>query len=91
VNGHDQDDDKPGALSPNATPDHVKPGAPPPARRRDPRSRIRLLEKLPKLAFASWSAKEDFKADEEWAGIVSLRSDAVLAPLENLVPGRGGE
>jgi hypothetical protein len=90
VNGQDQDDDKPGALSPDANPDPVTPDSPP-VRKRDPRSRIRLLEKLPKLAFASWSAKEDFKADEEWAGIVSLRSDAVLAPLENLVPGRRGE
>ena len=72
------------------TPDGAAPAAPPPARRRDPRFRVGLIERLPKLGFASWSAKEDFKVDQEWAGIVSLRSDAVLGPLEPLAPERRG-
>jgi hypothetical protein len=62
----------------------------PPARRRDPRFRIGLIEKLPRLGFTSWTAKTDFPVDEEWAGIVSLRSDSVLEPLEPLAPGRRG-
>jgi hypothetical protein len=61
---------------------------PPQARRRDPRFRVGLLAKLPTLGFTSWSAKDDFKLDEDWAGIVSLRSDAILEPLESLVPSR---
>ncbi len=56
----------------------------------DPKFRVGLIERLPKLGFASWSAKEDFKVDKEWAGIVSLRSDAVLGPLEPLAPERRG-
>jgi hypothetical protein len=62
------------------------PDASPATRRRDPRFRAKLIEKLPKLGYSSWSAKEDFKVDEEWSGIVSLRSDAVLEPLEPLAP-----
>jgi hypothetical protein len=50
-----------------------------------------LLERLPRLTFASWSAQEDFKADEDWAGIVSLRSDSVLGPLEPLAQERRAE
>jgi hypothetical protein len=72
-------------------PERAKPEGPPPARRRDPRFRTGLLERLPSLGFTSWSAKEDFKADDDWAGIVSLRSDAVLGPLEPLAPRRRGE
>ena len=91
MTNHDQDEDQAAGTTVEATPDDSKPETPPPARRRDPRFRAALIERLPKLGFASWSAKEDFKADEEWAGIVSLRSDAVLGPLENLAPGnRGG-
>ncbi len=85
------DDEKPALAPEGETPVDAKPEAPVPKRKRDAGSRIRLIEKLPKLGFASWSAKEDFKADEEWAGIVSLRSDAVLAPLESLAPPRRGE
>jgi hypothetical protein len=66
------------------------PETPPRGRGRDQRFRARLLEKLPKLGFASWSANEDFKVDEEWSGIVSLGSDAVLGPLEPLAPERRG-
>jgi hypothetical protein len=69
-------------------------GAPPGSgqrsRRRDPRFRIGLLDKLPRLEFTSWSAKTDFPVDEEWTGIVSLCSDAVLGPLEPLAPARRG-
>jgi hypothetical protein len=72
------------------TPGGAPPPSPPPARKRDHRSRARLIEKLPLLGFASWSAKEDFRVDEEWSGIVSLNSDAVLGPLEPLVPDRRG-
>ncbi len=68
-----------------------KPETLPPARRRDPRYRTALLEKLPSLGFTSWSAREDFKPDEDWAGIVSLRSDSVLGPLEPLARERPGE
>jgi hypothetical protein len=75
-----------------ATPDDTVAGANsaelPPARRRDQRFRAALLEKLPTLSFTSWSAKQDFETDEDWAGIVSLRSDAVLGPLESLVPAK---
>jgi hypothetical protein len=85
------DDEKPALAPEGETPDDAKPEAPVRERKRDAGSRIRLIEKLPKLGFASWSAKEDFKADEEWAGIVSLRSDAVLSPLESLAPSRRGE
>jgi hypothetical protein len=87
---HD-DDDRPAVAPSDAILDDAKPDTPPRSRRRDPRFRTLLIEKLPKLGFASWSAKEDFKADEEWAGIVSLRSDAVLGPLEKLAPGRRDE
>ncbi len=73
-----------------STPEGASPSPPPPARRRDPRFRVGLIERLPKLGFASWSAKEDFKVDQEWAGIVSLRSDTVLGPLEPLAPERRG-
>ena len=86
MNSQDQDDDK----AAGATPADARPEKPPPARRRDPQFRASLLEKLPKLGFESWSAKEDFRADEEWAGIVSLRSDAVLGPLDQLASGRRG-
>ena len=65
-------------------------GSDQPSRRRDPRFRVGLLEKLPRLEFTSWSAKTDFPVDEEWAGLVSLRSDAVLGPLEPLAPARRG-
>ena len=61
-----------------------------PSRRRDPRFRVCLLDKLPRLEFTSWSAKTDFPVDEEWTGIVSLRSDTVLGPLEPLAPARRG-
>jgi hypothetical protein len=61
---------------------------PPPGRRRDHRFRARLLEKLPLLGVADWSAKDDFRVDEEWSGIVSLGSDAILGPLEPLAPDR---
>jgi hypothetical protein len=60
----------------------------PPGRRRDPRFRAELIERLPQLGYSSWSVKEDFQVDQEWGGIVSLQSDAVLGPLEALVPGR---
>ena len=60
------------------------------SRRRDPRFRVGLLDKLPRLEFTSWSAKTDFPVDEEWTGIVSLRSDSVLGPLEPLAPARRG-
>ncbi len=86
------DDERPATAPEGEMPDDAKPeGAAVRERKRDAGSRIRLIEKLPKLGFASWSAKEDFKADEEWAGIVSLRSDAVLSPLESLAPSRRGE
>ena len=71
-------------------PGDAPPGPDRPARRRDPRYRVGLLEKLPRLEFASWSAKTDFPVDEEWTGIVSLRSDSVLGPLEPLAPARRG-
>jgi hypothetical protein len=87
MSNHDEDEDDAAAPTVAATPDAASLETPPPARRRDPRFRAGLIERLPKLGFASWSAKEDFKADEEWAGIASLRSDAVLGPLEDLVPG----
>jgi hypothetical protein len=86
---------------PSGTPDvldsdpaaEASPSPPPPARRRDPGFRVELIKRLPRLAFTSWSAKEDFKVDREWGGIVSLRSDAVLEPLESVAPApvrRGG-
>ncbi len=62
----------------------------PPSRRRDPRFRAELIERLPKLGYASWSAKEDFQVEQEWGGIVSPRSDSILGPLEPLAPERGG-
>lgn len=86
MNSQDQDDDKTAVV----TPDDATPEKPPPTRRRDPRFRAELLARLPQLGFESWSAREDFRADEEWAGIVSLRSDAVLGPLETLASGRRG-
>jgi hypothetical protein len=86
MNSEDQEDDKGSA----ATPDEATGEKPPPTRRRDPRFRAELLERLPRLGFESWSAKEDFRADEEWAGIVSLHSDAVLGPLENCASERRG-
>jgi hypothetical protein len=66
-------------------------GPEPPARRRDPRFRVGLLDKLPRLEFTGWSAKTDFAVDEEWAGIVQLRSDSVLGPLEPLAHARRGD
>jgi hypothetical protein len=62
------------------------PQPPPPARRRDPGFRVELIKRLPRLAFTSWSAREDFKVDWEWGGIVSLGSDAILEPLESVAP-----
>jgi hypothetical protein len=87
----DRHDEGPADTTAAEPRDGETPAAPPPARRRDPRFRAELIERLPKLGFASWSAKEDFKVDEEWAGIVSLRSDAVLGPLEPLAPERRGQ
>jgi hypothetical protein len=72
------------------TPDGSAAVAPTPSRRRDPKFRVGLIERLPKLGFASWSAKEGFKVDKEWSGIVSLQSDAILGPLEPLAPERRG-
>ncbi len=87
--------DQSGNQSPPATADETqsgtKPAEHPPARRRDPRFRISLLEKLPALEFTSWSAQGEFEADEEWTGIDSHRSDAVLSPLEPLAPAQRGE
>jgi hypothetical protein len=77
----DQDDEKPSEVA--------LPEPPSRGRGRDQKFRARLLEKLPKLGFASWSPNEDFKVDEEWSGIVSLGSDAVLGPLEPLAPRTG--
>jgi hypothetical protein len=91
MTSHDHDDDKTADAPGDASKGDAKPDTPPRSRRRDPSFRMLLIEKLRKLGFASWSAKEDFKADEEWAGIVSLRSDAVLGPLENLARGRRDE
>ncbi len=78
-------------TSEEGTSEGAKPESLPPARRRDSRFRTALLEKLPSLGFTSWSAREDFKPDDDWAGIVSLRSDAVLGPLEPLARQRPGE
>ena len=72
------------------TADSAPAGPEPPARRRDPRFRVGLLDKLPRLEFTGWSAKTDVAVDEEWAGIVQLRSDSVLGPLEPLAPARRG-
>jgi hypothetical protein len=57
-----------------------------PVRRRDAKFRAELLKKLPQLPYASWSAKDEFAAGRDWEGIVSLRSDAILQPLEPLAP-----
>jgi hypothetical protein len=85
-------DDGPDAEdSPTEPAEVAAPESPVADRGRGPRFRVGLLQKLPKLGFSSWSAREDFKVDEEWAGIVSLSSDAVLGPLEPLAPEhRGG-
>ncbi len=84
---NEKDEAKEAGTPPTGKPrDGTQP--PPPARRRDPRFRLALIERLPKLGFASWSAKEDFKIDEQWAGIVSLHSDAILGLLEPLAPDR---
>src|SRR5262245_46127155 len=54
---------------------------PPPSRRRDPRFRAGLLERLPQLGPASGSALEDYRIDEDLGGLVASPSDAVLGPL----------
>jgi hypothetical protein len=74
----------------DAEPKPEPPGSRGPSRRRDPRFRIGLLDRLPRLEFTSWSVKTDFPVDEEWTGIVSLHSDSVLGPLEPLAPHRRG-
>ena len=84
------DDEKIDDETKTRTPGVGPSGSDRPARRRDPRFRVGLLHKLPRLEFASWSAKTDFPVDEEWTGIVSLRSDSVLGPLEPLAPARRG-
>jgi hypothetical protein len=81
---NDRQDDGTSAGPPEATP----PEAPAQDRGRGTRFRVGLLEKLPRLGFSNWSAREDFKVDEEWAGIVSFRSDVVLGTLEPLAPER---
>ena len=85
-----QDREGHGAKPEAGTPEGAPAGPEPPARRRDPRFRVGLLEKLPRLEFTSWSAQADVAVEEEWAGIVQLRSDSVLGPLEPLVAPRRG-
>jgi hypothetical protein len=87
-NDRNEADEAKEAGTPSAEKPRDETQPPPPARRRDPRFRLELIERLPKLGFESWSAKEDFKIDEQWAGIVSLHSDAILGPLEPLAPDR---
>jgi hypothetical protein len=82
--GQSKDERSPATA--DEAPAPANPPEPPPPRRRDPGFRIALLEKLPALEFTSWSAREDFETDVDWAGIVSLRSDSVLGPLEPLAP-----
>jgi hypothetical protein len=85
-----QDREGIGAEPGTGTPEDSSAGSEPPQRRRDPRFRVGLLEKLPRLEFTSWSAQADVAVEEEWAGIVQLRSDSVLGPLEPLVAPRRG-
>jgi hypothetical protein len=54
--------------------------------RRTKQLREKLLTKLPQLAHASWTIKDDFRIDEEWSSIVNLRADALLGPLESIAP-----
>jgi hypothetical protein len=85
-----QDREGHGAEPEAETPEGAPAGPEPPARRRDPRFRVGLLERLPRLVFTSWSANADVSVEEEWAGIVQHRSDSVLGPLEPLAPARRG-
>jgi hypothetical protein len=61
------------------------------ARRRDPKFRVDLIRRLPVMAPEKWSAKDSFKLDEEWGGVIAIQSNAILGPLEPLVKGRRGE
>jgi hypothetical protein len=85
-----QGDEPLAEKSPAEAPDSTAAEAPPAGRGRGTKFRAGLHEKLPRLGFSSWSAREDFKVDEEWAGIVSLSSDVVLGPLEPLANERRG-
>jgi hypothetical protein len=85
-----QDDEQAADGTSAGPPGATAPETPTQDRGRGTRFRAGLLEKLPRLGFSSWSAREDFKVDEEWAGIVSMRSDVVLGPLEPLAPERRG-
>jgi hypothetical protein len=59
-------------------------------RRRDPKFRLELVSRLPRMVYEKWSAKDSFKLDEEWGGVIALQSDAILGPLEPLATDRRG-
>jgi hypothetical protein len=61
-----------------------------PARRRDPKFRVSLIQRLPQMAYTNWSAKDNFKLDDEWGGVIALQSDAILGPLEPIAKTRRG-
>jgi hypothetical protein len=65
-------------------------GTTPLTSRRDPKFRVDLIRRLPVMAPEKWSAKDSFKLDEEWGGVVAIQSNAILGPLEPLVKGRRG-
>jgi hypothetical protein len=60
-------------------------------RRRDPKFRVDLIRRLPVMAPEKWSAKDSFRLDEEWGGVVAIQSNAILGPIEPLAKDRRGE
>jgi hypothetical protein len=66
------------------------PAKPVSAPKRTAKFRAGLLEKLCTLGYTGWSVKDNLKIDAEWGGVVNLKADAVLGPLEQFAPERRG-
>jgi hypothetical protein len=90
----DQNEPEPAAAGPEVSTEGGESAAEvdkgPPTRRRDSKFRLELIRRLPRMSFASWSAKDNFKLDEEWGGVISLQSDVILGPLEAVTKDRRG-
>ena len=56
--------------------------------RRDPRARMKLLERLPALVYHTLSLRDDLSFDDDWSGMANLKADSILGPLEEIATGR---
>jgi hypothetical protein len=86
---NEANDEEVDGAEPTADEGAAEAAATPPAARgpkRTPAFRAGLIGRLPTLSYTAWSVKDDFKIDAEWDGVIGLKADAVLGPLEPYSP-----